>query len=209
MAKKILVSMFTLAILLIGGGAYLIYYGTNQSSEAKDEPKKGYVRNPDLGKRTDFEKENYDKQTPEVQEKLNFINHGYKSYIPDDDTFGSRVDVLKECTFQYLELSKESRQMLSESLGEDSITVPGCAVSEMIEGVELTFDQKDYLGMLTKHFTSYSQQQALYEEQSKEYGIAGPAQRPEIQDELDNIEYRLSYIEDGMTELFNKYFPML
>lgn len=208
MAKKILIPLFILAILLIGGGAYLIYTGTIQSN-SKKETKSGYIRDSELGEQTDFEKENFDKQKPEVQEKMTFIKAAYKSYIPNDESFNSRIDVLKQCTVNYLDLSKESRSMMMESLGEDNIMVPDCDVDGMLQGVELNSSQKEYVDMLRDHFASYSEQQTVYEEQAKEWGAAEMAARPDIQDELDNVEYRLSYIEDGMAELFNKFFPML
>lgn len=208
MTKKILVSLFILAILLIGGGAYLIYFGTNQK-ETKMEEKKGYVRNPRLGVGTDYEKENFDKQTPEVQDKVMFIRETYKSKIPNDDIFGSRVDVLKECAINYLDLSKESRRMAIESLGEEVIIIPECDVDGILQGIELSSDQREYIDILKQNFDAYSQQQNVYEETAKEYGGADQGGRPELQEDLDNIEYRLSYIEDGMAELFNKFFPYL
>lgn len=213
MAKKILVSMFILAILMISGGAYLIYYGTNQlenKNESKKEEKKEYVRDPDLGKETDFTQEFIDKQPAESRGRLAFLEENYQSEIPDDNSFSSRVDLLQQYTAIYFELLAESRDMQKNSYGQDFIDVPAYKVNVVMDGVgSYDLEQKNTMEMLQRNFNIADQQQKLYNEKMEEYANAGPGPRADIQVDLDTIERRFPEIEKSNADLFENFFPYL
>lgn len=213
MAKKILVSLFILAILLIGGGAYLIYYGTTQSetkSEEKKEDKKGYVRNPKIGTQTDFAQEHIDKQPAEARDRLQFLEEGYQSEIPDDNSFSSRVDLVQKYTAIYLELLAESRDMQKNSFGQEFIDVPEYDVNVVMEGVgAYQLEQDNTMKMLQRNLNIAAQQQKLYNEKMKEFASAGPAQRSDIQNELDIIDRRFPEVDKSNADLFENFFPYL
>ncbi|UKS57760.1 hypothetical protein [Exiguobacterium acetylicum] len=213
MYKKILVSMFVLAILMIGGGTYLIYYGINQidnKNEAKKEEKKGYVRDPDLGKETDFTQEFIDKQPAEARGRLAFLEENYQSEIPDENSFSSRVDLVEKYTAIYFELLAESREMQKNSYGQDFIEVPAYDVNVVMEGVgAYRLEEENTMKMLQRNFNIADQQQKLYNEKMEEYANAGPGPRVDIQVELDTIERRFPEIEKSNADLFENFFPYL